>query len=265
MIIRTLSCLTLAAILIAPLGATNPAAAGEACQDYGPQTPRDIADKSGRNSRIFPLAPPHTALNLCNVHFHSNAEHKGPGFNVLVNRKESGGYQCNEAGDLKPAERITPEHGACHGLKAGDTIEVHWVYSSCAVSPAKGLEACSSSACANPTLRVEAQVFLVVNDPKALKFTDFDYVGKPVDGVHQAKALPKGTGEPVVFHGSTTGPKYDEDTCSPLQATWSVRPACAKVDIKSLNAWCADNAFDENHAHGIRPLVTAPEQLAKIE
>ena len=46
------------------------------------------------------------------------------------------------------------------GVKPGDTIEVHWVYSSCDVSPGKTLGACLSDACVNPQLRVETQVFL---------------------------------------------------------------------------------------------------------
>jgi hypothetical protein len=47
--------------------------------------------------------------------------------------------------------------------------------------------------------------------------------------------------------------------------TWSVRPSCARIDIGSVHAWCADNVFNENHAHGVRQLVTAPERLARIE
>jgi hypothetical protein len=94
-------------------------------------------------------------------------------------------------------------HGAFHGVKPGDTIEVHWVYSSCDVAPGPGLGACLSKACANPQLRVEAQAFLLVNDPKALNFNDFNYRGNRVNELHQAKALPGGTGAPVVFAGST--------------------------------------------------------------
>lgn len=151
-------------------------------------------------------------------------------------------------------------------MKPGDTIEVHWVYSSCDVGPGEGLGACLSESCANPQLRVESQVFLVVNDPGALDFAVFDYAGAvAAGGTHQPKALPEGTGEPVVFLGSTTGPKDSEAVCSPLQVTGSVRPACAKLDIASLHAWCADNAFAKDHAHGVRALVTAPELLSVIE
>ena len=64
---------------------------------------------------------------------------------------------------------------------------------------------------------------------------------------------------------NTTGPSYTEETCSPLQVTWSVRPRCARLDISSLSAWCADNVFEEGHAHGVRELVTDPALLAPIE
>jgi len=69
----------------------------------------------------------------------------------------------------------------------------------------------------------------------------------------------------VTFLGSTTGPSYTQAKCSPLQVTWSVRPACTKIDINSLNKWCEGNVFQEDHAHGVRQLVTAPELLAKIK
>lgn len=244
------------------LGAFGSALAQDVCEGFGPQTPRDIADKRGTNRQVYPRAPAASAMNLCNIHFHANAEHKGPGFSLFAGKGEHGGFKCNDTPKLTPAELKAPDHGACHGIKPGDTIEVHWVHSSCNVAPGAGLEACSSPACANPVLRVEAQVFLVVNDPKALSFAAFDYGGRAASGLHQAKALPPGT--PVVFAGSTTGPKYTQKVCSPIQATWSVRPACAKIDINSLNAWCAKNVFKEDHAHGVRDLVVAPELLEKI-
>lgn len=246
------------------LAGGSPVKAQDLCQNFGPQTPRDISEKAGSNPRIYPAAPAARVMNLCNIHFHSNAEHKGPGFNVFAGKGEHGGFKCNETAALTEAELKAPEHGACHGIKPGDTIEVHWVHSSCAVAPGKGLESCSSAACVNPVLRVEAQAFLVVNSPAAANFADFDYVGRATEGFHRTKALPATTGEPVVFGGSTTGAKYTEKVCSPLQVTWSVRPACAKIDINSLNAWCANNVFKEDHAHSVRELVTAPELLAKI-
>jgi hypothetical protein len=259
----------LAAIIFAVAGVffANIAGAAGTCQGYGPQTPRDIASKAGTNARVFTISPKFDALNLCNIHTHTNAEHKGPGFSISAGSGKHGGYQCNGTTDLSKAELSDPTngHGACHGIKPGDTIEVHWVHSSCDVKPGEGLGACLSPQCANPQLRVETQVFLVVNDTKALDFADFSYGGTSPSGFHQAKSLPSGTGVPVVFQGSTTGTSYTEQKCSPLQVSWSVRPTCAKIDVTSLHNWCKSNPFKEDHSHGVRQLVTATELLSKIK
>jgi len=241
--------------------------AAEICRGYGPQTPRDISNTEGLNKTTFTLAPNSSSMNLCNIHFHTNAEHKGPGFSVSAGSGKHGGYKCNETQNLSKSELedTMQGNGPCKGLKAGDTVEVHWVHSTCNVKPGKGLGACLSVKCANPQLRVETQVFIAVNDKKALKFSDFAYIGSPENGFHQAKSIPSGTGTPIIFAGSTTGTSYNEQKCSPLQVTWSVRPRCARIDIASLHAWCVSNPFKEKYAHGVRQLVTAPELLAKIE
>jgi len=165
---------------------------------------------------------------------------------------------------LTKAELKAPKGEICKGLKPGDTIEVHWVHTSCDVKPGKGLGSCLDDLCANPDLRVETQVFTVVNDKNAMNFNDLAYDGNKVNGYHQAKALPTTTGKPVEFLGSTTGPKYTGEVCSPLQVTWSVRPQCAKVDINSLGQWCKGNDFEEDHAHGVRKLVVNPKLLSPI-
>lgn len=265
---RNVFATALATALLLTAGSTGSASAASLCTGYGPQTPRDIASTAGTNERVFSTAPDASALNLCNIHTHTNAEHKGPGFSVSAGSGEHGGFRCNGTDKLTKAELEDPSHGhgAFHGIKPGDTIEVHWVFTSCDVKPGKGLGACLSKACANPQLRVETQVFLVVNDPGALNFADFAYAGNMAGGLHQPKSLPGGTGTPVVFAGSTTGPKYTQSVCSPLQVTWSVRPQCAKVDVNSLYKWAKDgNVFEEDHSHGVRQLVTAPELLAPIK
>lgn len=243
------------------------AAKEELCLASGPQTPRDISSKSGLNAVNFVMAPASSQLNLCNIHTHTNAEHKGPGFSVFVNDSDNGGYACNETADLSAAELVPVEgNGGFKGVKPGDTIEVHWVHTSCDITPGEGLGSCLSDTCTDPLLRVEAQTFLVVNDSNALNFNDFGYEKNMVDGKHQAKAIPANSGDPVVFRGSTTGPSYNQSKCSPLQVTWSVRPMCVKVDINSLNEWGAKgNVFNETKSHGVRQLVTAPELLSAIE
>lgn len=247
---------------------SNEVGAQDLCQGFGPQTPRDISKIEGTNKLVFSVAPPASQMNLCNIHMHTNAEHKGPGFSVYRGDGEHGGYACNDTGTLTASELEDPAdgHGAFHGIVPGDTIEVHWVHTSCDVEPGEGLGSCLSEKCVNPNLRVETQVFLVVNDPTAKKFSEFAYGGNIVGGFHQAKTLPSETGMPVIFAGSTTGPKYSQSTCSPMQVTWSVRPRCAKIDVNSLYNWAKNgNVFKEDHSHGVRQLVTAPELLAPIK
>ena len=213
------------------------------------------------------MAPTADKLNLCNIHTHTNAEHKGPGFSIYAGSGDDGGYQCNQTPRLTEAQLADPSEGkgAFKGVKPGDTIEVHWVHSSCPVAPGEGLGACLTDDCDNPLLRVEAQVFLVVNDPSAANFQDFAYANQNAAGFHQAKSLPSGTGQPVLFRGSTTGPSYTQSECSPAQVTWNVRPACTMLDINSLNRWASNgNPFKETKSHGVRQLVTAPELLAPI-
>ena len=235
------------------------------CVNMGPQTPRDISSAMGLNLEDFPLAPAANELNLCNIHTHTNAEHKGPGFSVFVSDADDGGYACNDTAELSAADLVSAD-GAYKGVKPGDTIEVHWVHTSCAATPGEGLGACVPEGCADPLLRVEAQVFLVVNDPEALDFTVMNYAGAAGDGLHQAKMIPASTGEPVLFRGSTTGPSYDQSTCSPVRVTWNVRPQCARLDIHSLHRWAEQgNVFNETKSHGVRQLVTAAELLSPIE
>jgi len=241
------------------------AASEEICQSFGPQTPRDIDSAAGTNRREFSMAPDVQDLNLCNIHFHKNAEHKAKAFNIFAEDGDHSGYQCAISKSLTAAELKAPAGEVCKGLKPGDTIEVHWVHSSCDVKPGKGLSSCLSESCANPDLRVETQVFTLVNDSAAPSFNDYAYSGHRANGYHQAKAIPAGTGDPVEFLGSTTGPSYSQQVCSPLQVSWSVRPLCAKLDINSLAAWCESNVFEEDHAHGVRRLVVDPALLSEIE
>lgn len=248
---------------------TAPSATGGVCTGFGPQTPRDIDLAGGNNRRVFSTAPAYSQLNLCNLHFHNNAEHKAWDFSIYAgpgnDHGVGGGYRCNISTTLSAAELTAPSGEICHGLKPGDTVEMHWVYSSCEVKPGATLGACLSDSCANPQFRVETQVFTLVNDPSALNFSEYDYGSTVINGYHQAKSLPQGSGTPVQFLGSTTGPKYNEAVCSPLQVSWNVRPMCAKLDINSLGRWCEGNVFDENHAHGVRQLVTDPSLLSEIK
>lgn len=239
---------------------------------FGPQSPRDIDAISGTNQRIFSEAPASTAMNLCNIHFHKNAEHKAHDFSIYAGNGNGEGYQSGYRYDtslLSKAELAATHQKVCDSahstLKPGDTIEVHYVYSTAQIKPGKGLGSCFNSdiPAQNPQLRVETQVYVVVNDKHAASFKDLTKYSKTKAGLYQATGIPSNTGSPVQYEGSTTGPGYNEKG-SPYQVSWSVRPHVAKVNIATVGKWCEGNDFKEDHAHGVRNLVKNPDLLSKI-
>jgi carbonic anhydrase len=236
---------------------------------FGPQSPRDISLKAGKNARIFGTAPAYQAMNLCNIHFHTNAEHKGGDFVKYAGNGDGKGSGSGfvYSGNLSTAETTKLDTDVCPsehgGLNAGDTIEVHYVHSSAQVVPGQTLGACLNENIANPQLRVEAQVFVLVNNEKAADFNRYMEVGQR-NGYQQALNIPSNTGLPVQYAGSTTGPAYNEKG-SPLQVSWSVRPRAIKVNATSVGNWCKGNVFKEDHAHGVRNLVTDVNLLSTIK
>jgi len=240
---------------------------------FGPQSPRDIDAITGSNNRIFSEAPASTSMNLCNIHFHKNAEHKAHDFSIYAGNGNGEGYQSGYKFDTSSLSKseLKPTHGKiCHSthstLRPGDTIEVHYVYSTAQIKPGKGLGSCFNSdiPAQNPQLRVETQVYVLVNDKHAASFKDLTKFGKTKAGLYQATGIPSNTGTPVQYEGSTTGPGYNEKG-SPYQVSWSVRPHVAKVNIATVGQWCEGNDFKEDHGHGVRNLVKNPELLSKID
>ncbi len=235
---------------------------------FGPQSPRDIDAQDGSNNRAFSNAPAVTEMTLCDIHFHENAEHKGGSFTTYAGNGDGHGYGTGFEydGELTEAE-LAPVDGKIgdskHGdLVPGDTIEIHFVHSTAQATLGNGLGTCLSEAIGNPQLRVEAVVAVLVNDPNAADFTELSHIEK-INDLNQVPNLPNDLGTPVVYDGSTTGPGYNEKG-SPFQVTWSVRPDVVKLDINSVGAWLADNEFGEDHAHGVRNLVTNPDLLSPI-
>lgn len=235
---------------------------------FGPQSPRDIDSTNGSNNIVFSAAPVYSQMNLCNIHFHKNAEHKGGEFTRYAGNGDGHGYLSGYqyTGQLTKAELSPPDHEICPGkhgsLYPGDTIEVHYVHSSARINPGPTLASCLNDSIKNPQLRVETQVYVLVNDRNAGDFGELTRHAKR-DGFHQALNIPDDTGTPVQYAGSTTGPGYNENG-SPFQVTWSVRPKVARVNIESVGKWCKGNVFDEDHAHGVRNLVMNPDLLSRI-
>lgn len=236
---------------------------------FGPQSPRDIDELSGENGRAFGSAPAYKTMNLCNIHFHENAEHSGGQFTKYAGNGNGKGADTGFEydGALKEAELAPVEgkigDGKYGDLVPGDTIEVHYVHTTAKVKPGPTLGSCLSDSIKNPQLRVEAQVYVLVNDDSALDFVELTK-HDVVNGVHQAVNIPANTGAPVQYEGSTTGPSYNE-AGSPFQVSWSVRPKVSKVSIKSVDAWLKNNIFEETAAHGVRNLVRNSALLSRID
>lgn len=235
---------------------------------FGPQSPRDLETKSGDNKIQFNTAPSYENMNLCNIHFHRNAEHRGGEYTKFAGNGDGQGSDTGYVynGKLSEAEMAPFKAEVCPGkygsVKSGDTIEIHYVHSSAQVKPGPTLGACLSESIVNPQLRVEGQVFVIVNDSKALDFNELTKVGVK-NGYQQAMNIPSNTGNPIVYAGSTTGPGFNEQG-SPLQVTWSMRPKVAKVNIATVAKWCEKNIFNEDHAHGVRNLVTDPKLISPL-
>lgn len=236
---------------------------------YGPQSPRDLRVSEGRNPRSFSPAPLHSFMNLCNIHFHKNAEHRGGEFTSFAGPGDGSGfgtgYQYSgrlSEPELRPVTRQIGkrEHGY---LKPGDTIEVHFVFSTANVTPGPTLAACISNQNSNPQLRVETIVAVLSNDGHGEDFRKLAEV-RVERGYFQAPNIPQDLGHPISYRGSTTGPGYNEKG-SPYQVSWRVRPKVVKVDIHSLDAWLQSNVFEEKGAHGVRNLVINPDLIAPID
>jgi len=243
--------------------------AATAGEGFGPQAPRDIDASGGANDRVFEAAPPFGRMNLCNIHFHEGAEHRGGEFTTYAGNGNGEGYgsgylydgQLTEA-ELAPLDVAVGE-GEQGDLQPGDTIEIHYVHTTAQVKPGPTLGSCLSEAVANPQLRVEAFVYVLVNDDSAADFAELAAL-EVVDGYHQAVNLQVAdAGTPVAYAGSTTGPGYNTEG-SPFQVSWSVYPRVTKVDISTVARWLDDNLFDEGGAQGVRNLVVNPELLSPI-
>jgi hypothetical protein len=141
-------------------------------------------------------------MNLCIIHFHKNAEHAGGEFTQYAGDGDGHGFQSGYVytSKLTTKERAPVQSAASpsahDALQSGDTIEVHYVFSSAQVTPGPTLGACLSETNINPQLRVEAQVFVLVNDEEALDFTDLTAI-ETESGYQQAPNIPIDTGTPI--------------------------------------------------------------------
>jgi hypothetical protein len=236
-------------------------------EGFGPLSPRDIDKAGGANGRDFEAAPNYRDMNLCNIHIHGAAAHKGSEFTTYAGNGDGRGYGTGflYSGTLTESEladvgiRIgKTEQGA---LTSGDTIEVHYVHNTAKVVPGPTLGACLSESILNTQLRVEIQVCVQANDDSALDFielTTFDNV----DEKYQALNIASNTGDAVQYAGSTTGPSYNLKG-SQWQVSWSVRAQVTKVNIKTVGQWLESNVFDKDRLHLVRNLIVNPDILSE--
>lgn len=236
---------------------------------FGPQSPRDLSTQTGSNKRLFNAAPDASEMNLCNIHFHENAEHRGGQFTTYAGNGDGKGYGTGFKydGTLSDAE-LTPISAQVGSndkgsLEPGDTIEIHFVHTSAQVTPGPTLGACLNPNTGNPQLRVETVVAVLVNDPGAADMVALSQVEKQ-GRYFQAPNIPDTLGSPIQYAGSTTGPSYNEKG-SPFQVSWSVRPNVLKLDITSVDTWLKNNRFDEKYAHGVRNLVVNPDLISSLD
>lgn len=240
----------------------------------GAQSPRDIDSLTGNNTKTTITADPFTLMNLCDIHFHKSAEHKGGEFTKYAENGNGegygSGYEYNDRDKLTAAE-LAPytfiEQSEHNPLYSGDTIEAHYVYSDNAGAYlGNGLGTCLGTAPAGtqPSLLVESEVYVLVNDTTAQDFNVLNKITTEANGFHQAASIPDPTGTRAVhYEGSTTGPSYDEKV-SPYQVSWVVRKHVTKVNIATVETWLEHNDFNETHAHGVRNLVINPALLSQI-
>jgi len=232
----------------------------------GPQSPRDLASSKGDNPVVFGSAPKRAVMNLCNIHIHESAEHRGGEFTTYAGNGNGLGYGTGYrySGELSDSELKPLPHKLGYSqhsvIRPGSTIEVHYVYSTAHVGPGPTLASCLSKENGNPQLRVEAVVAVLVNNPDAADFVELTKLDS-VNGYSAAPNIPDNLGAPIGYSGSTTGPSFNA-VPSPLQVTWSVRPKVIKVDVASVHKWLSSNPFKEDHAHGVRNLVINPALLS---
>jgi len=211
------------------------------CEDAEPQAPRDLS--TGATGLREPKAHVMTMeqsnqLYVTNVHFHLGAEHKSDFYNIpnasdaydqgRSEDKIRPGFMCDTSSFTSDQlKEYTFQH--CEDVEVGRTYEVHYVSSSAGTKDG-GLKdglgvAAAGRGLANPMIVVKAMVYLVVDDEAFYQddlLSNFD-----TDGA-------------LMYAGSTTGPSYNNEVCSPYTITWHVSPKCTTVSASAFDKLCQD-------------------------
>jgi len=235
------------------------------CEDAEPQAPRDLTQPDGENfteGMKVPKSPTLTPsqvlfLSLVNVHFHFGAEHKANAYSdnsaILSWNGEAPkpGYMCEP-----PQLNSNFEFQYCKNVTVGYSYEVHYVHSSAGYSAEHTAHATTDDmddglggaangrGLLNPTVAVEAQVFLIVDDDTA-------GVDNVSDLWHGWKHL---TDRKIAaYQGSTTGPSHNDTVCSPYAVSWHVDLNCHKVKASDFDEMCKQMKEEFNMTYDLKP------------
>jgi len=212
------------------------------CANAEVQSPRDVTSSfvGTKNPRVDMMpAGTRSSLVQVNTHFHLGSEHLSGGQYHLPSQTTSTaklghhnadpqlGHYCQSQTTLTSAQLTPYTFVNCDpAVQVGQTYEIHYVWSSGGTSINDGL-AGAFSRTNNARVLVEAQVFVITNDPSAPTYTDM------MHGMNMALAT-----DAVKYLGSTTGTSYNNNVCSPYSITWHVDKSCHFVSAASFDAMC---------------------------
>jgi len=225
----------------------------------GPIGPADVSDDAvGTRPPLFRPQSTVGRLQSTQPHMHKWAEHKSKGqYDIPGPAEATKGFECDKSG-LTPAQLAPFAYQFCQPqpditncsfaaipgaapevtrgdvpcalsrVNPGDTIEIHWPHTSGSTSPLGPFDDVVS----NALLVVQAQVFLVVNDPKYEMDVQLFLT-------HWNEAL--AAEDSVAYVGSPTGDHDNRNMCYSNQNTWLVDRKCHMLHVGSLDRWCGAN------------------------
>lgn len=219
------------------------------CLNAGPQAPRDVTVGS-TGAMVADSTPLDSTVGMVqvNTHFHLGAEHKSAG---EYDEPMGFGFGCKgTTSGLATSHLAAYDFQYCKETEVGETYEFHFVYSTGGEKLGAGLGGAFATT-SEPTIIVQGQVFVVVNDDTGaydhdmLSGSTFDKLGEDI----------------ALYMGSTTGTSYNNnDKCSPYSINWNVDRKCQLLSAKSLDEVCRQmielNMEADIHPHGSRELVS---------
>ena len=237
-----------------------------ACADAEVQSPRDVTTGyvGTKDPRVAMLPDGvRSSMVQVNTHFHLGTEHRSGGqydlppqttSTTLLGRHHADpqlGHYCQAQTSLSAAQLTPYAFQHCDPATAvGQTYENHYVWSTGGTSIGDGL-AGAFARTDNAAVLVEAQVYVIVNDPAAPVHSDM------MHGMNKTLAT-----DAVKYLGSTTGTSYNNGpSCSPYSITWHVDKTCHLVSAQSFDAMCASmQSYGMEHdlsPHSSRILVAS--------